>query len=114
PSPKAVAAFKETAGELERYPDGGATRLRTAIAARYGLNAARIVCGSGSDELLQLVAHAYLGPGDEAIYTEHGFLVYPIAIKAKGATAVVAPESDLHADVDAILERVTAKTRLVF
>ena len=88
--------------------------MREAIAARYGLNAARIVCGAGSDELLQLIAHAYLGPGDEAVYSQHGFLVYPIAIEANGATAVVAPERDLHADVDAMLACVTAKTRIVF
>jgi len=114
PSPKAIAAFSAAAKTLALYPDGAANDLREAIAQRYGLNAARIVCGSGSDELLQLIAHAYLGPGDEAIYTEHGFLVYPIAIKANGATAVVAPERDFHADVDAILARVTPRTRIVF
>lgn len=114
PSPKAVAAFKETAGELERYPDGGATRLRAAIAARYGLNAARIVCGAGSDELLGLIAHAYLGPGDEAIITEHGFLLYRIIVLANGATPVVAPETDLHTDIAQILARVTERTRVVF
>ncbi len=114
PSPRAIEAFAAAARTLALYPDGAANDLREAIAQRYGLNAARIVCGSGSDELLQLIAHAYLGPGDEAIYTEHGFLVYPIAIKANGATAVVAPERDFHADVDAILSRVTSKTRVVF
>ncbi len=113
-SPKAIAAFKAAADSLERYPDGQATALRGAIARRYGLDAARIVCGSGSDELLALLAHAYLGPGDEAIYTEHGFLVYRIAILANGATPVVAPERDLKTDVDAILARVTPRTRMVF
>ena len=114
PSPKAVAAFKETAGELERYPDGGATRLRAAIAARYGLNAARIVCGAGSDELLGLLAHAYLGPGDEAIFTEHGFLLYRIIVLANGARPVVAPETDLRTDIAQILARVTERTKVVF
>lgn len=114
PSPRAIEAFAAAAKTLALYPDGAANDLREAIAQRYGLNAARIVCGSGSDELLQLIAHAYLGPGDEAIYTQHGFLVYPIAIKANGATAVVAPERDFHTDVDAILARVTDKTRVVF
>ncbi|MGZ5889140.1 MAG: histidinol-phosphate transaminase [Hyphomicrobium sp.] len=114
PSPKAVVAFKETAGELERYPDGGATRLRTAIAARYGLNAARIVCGAGSDELLGLLAHAYLGPGDEAIFTEHGFLLYRIIVLANGATPIVAPETDLRTDIAQILARVTERTKVVF
>jgi sugar (pentulose or hexulose) kinase len=104
-SPLAVAAYRKAADSLELYPDGSATELREAIAARYGLKADRIVCGAGSDELLQLLAHAYLGPGDEAIYSQFGFLVYPIAIRAAGGTPVVAPESELTANVDAILER---------
>jgi histidinol-phosphate aminotransferase len=114
PSPKAIAAFKAGADSLERYPDGSATALRQAIARVYGLAPDRIVCGAGSDELLNLLAHAYLGPGEEAIYTEHGFLVYKIAILAAGGTPVVAPERSLHADVDAILDRVTARTKMVF
>ena len=114
PSPNAIAAFKAAASELERYPDGQASLLRNALARRYGLDASRIVCGSGSDELLGLLARGYLGPGDEAIYTEHGFLVYRIAILTNGATPVVAPERDLKTDVDAILARVTPRTRVVF
>jgi histidinol-phosphate aminotransferase len=114
PSPKAIEAFKAAASELERYPDGQATVLRNAIARRYGLDASRIVCGSGSDELLGLLARGYLGPGDEAIYTAHGFLVYRIAILTNGATPVIAPETNLHTDVDAILSRVTPRTRVVF
>ena len=113
-SPKAIEAFRAMADRLEFYPDGAAHDLREALAARHGLNPDRIVCGNGSDELLELLAHAYLGPGDEAIYTEHGFLVYPIAIKANGATPVVAPEKNLTADVDAILERVSGRTKMVF
>ena len=113
-SARAVAAYRNAAETLELYPDGGATALRTAIASRYGLSADNIVCGAGSDELLQLLAHAYLGPGDEAIYSQYGFLVYPIAIQSNGATPVVAPEKDFLADVDAILARVTARTRMVF
>jgi len=113
-SPRAIEAFRAMAERLEYYPDGAAHDLREALAARHGLNPERIVCGNGSDELLELLAHAYLGPGDEAIYTEHGFLVYPIAIKANGATPVVAPEKNLTADVDAILERVSGRTKMVF
>jgi len=114
PSPKAVAAFREVAGELERYPDGAAASLRAAIAARYGLNAARIVCGAGSDEILTMLAHAYLGPGDEAIFTEHGFLLYRIIVLANGATPVVAPETNLRTDIGEILSRVTERTKVVF
>jgi histidinol-phosphate aminotransferase len=114
PSPAAIAAYKAAAGGLERYPDGQATQLREAIARRYGLDASRIVCGSGSDELLGLLARGYLGPRDEAIYTAHGFLVYRIAILTNGAAPVVAPERDLKTDVDAILACVTPRTRMVF
>ncbi len=114
PSPKAIAAFKAEADQLERYPDGGATALRKAIAEQYGLNPDRIVCGSGSDELINLLAHAYLGPGDEAVYTEHGFLMYKIATLSCGATPVPVPEKDYRADVDAILARVSDKTKIVF
>ncbi len=114
PSAAAVDAFKAAAESLERYPDGGATALRRAIGRVHGLNPDRIVCGAGSDELLNLLAHAYLEPGDEAIFTEHGFLVYRIATLGCGATPVVAPEKDLHTDVDAILARVTPRTKIVF
>jgi histidinol-phosphate aminotransferase len=114
PAPTAIEAYRSVADGLERYPDGAATALRQAIAGRYGLNADRIVCGAGSDELLTLLAAAYLGPGDEAIYTQHGFLVYRIAILANGATPVVAPEKDLRTDIGAILKCVTPRTKAVF
>lgn len=114
PSPKAVEAYRDVGQRLHRYPDGGAHDLRRAIAARHGLNPERIVCGAGSDEILQLLSQGYLGPGDEAIHTAHGFLVYPIVIRARGATPVVAEENNLTASVDAILARVSERTRLVF
>ena len=113
-SPKAMAAYAEAAQDLALYPDGSATALREAIAKRHGLRSENIVCGSGSDELLQLLAHAYLGENDEAIYSQYGFLVYPIVIASNGAKAVVAPEQDFRADVGEILSRVTAKTKIVF
>jgi histidinol-phosphate aminotransferase len=114
PSPKAIAAYKAVADSLDRYPDGAATALRTAIARHYGLNPDRIVCGCGSDELINLIAHAYVGPGDEAIYSAHGFLMYKIATLSSGGTPVPIAEKDYRADVDAILARVTPKTKLVF
>lgn len=114
PSPKAVAALQEAAAKLELYPDGTASRLREAIASRYGLDPARIVCGAGSDELLSFLAYAYLAPGDEGIFCEHGFLVYRIAILAAGGVPVVVPERELTADVDAILAAVTPRTRIVY
>jgi len=114
PSPHALAAYKFAAAYLQDYPDGSATRLREAIARAFGLDPDRIVCGAGSDDLLHLLAHAYLVDGDEAIHTTHGFLIYPIVTLGAGATPVVAPETNYTADVDAILGKVTAKTKIVF
>jgi histidinol-phosphate aminotransferase len=114
PSPKAIAAYQAAAAHLHDYPDGQSTALREAIGKSFGLDPARIVCGAGSDELLNLLAHAYLGPGDEAIHTRHGFLVYPIWTLAAGATPVAVPETEYTADVDAILSAVTERTRIVF
>ncbi|MEZ5775630.1 MAG: histidinol-phosphate transaminase [Hyphomicrobiaceae bacterium] len=113
-SAHAIAAYRQTADTLERYPDGTSAPLRRALATAYGLDPERIICGAGSDELLNLIAHAYLEPGTEAIYTEHGFLVYRIATLAAGAVPVVVPERDLKADVDAILSAVNERTRLVW
>lgn len=114
PSPKAVEAFRSLAGKLEFYPDGSSSKLRTAIAGRYGLDPARILCGTGSDELLQLITKAYLGDGDEGVFTEHGFLVYRIAILAAGGKPVVVKEKNYTADADAILAAVTPRTKIVF
>ncbi len=113
-SPAAIAAVKALAGRMEYYPDGASTRLREAIAAAHGLNAANIVCGNGSDELIGLLAQTYLRPGDEAIYTRHGFLVYRNYIQAASAVPVVADEIAERADIDAILKLVTPRTRIVF
>jgi histidinol-phosphate aminotransferase len=114
PSPKAIAAYRACAEHLEDYPDGSAGDLREAIGATFGLDPARIVCGAGSDDLLNLIARAYLADGDEAIHTTHGFLVYPIATMGTGAKPVVAPETDYTANVDAILNAVTLRTKVVF
>jgi histidinol-phosphate aminotransferase len=114
PSPKAIAAYNSIGTHLEDYPDGAASDLREAIGRAFGLDPARIVCGAGSDDLLNLLARAYLSDGDEAIHTTHGFLVYPIATLGTGAKPVVAPEKDYTADVDAILARVTPRTKVVF
>ncbi len=113
-SPKAVAAYKALADELALYPDGAATALRQAIGRVYGLDPARIVCGCGSDELLNLLAHGYAGPGDEVLFTEHGFLVYKIVTLGNGATPVIAPEKDLRTDVDALIARLSPRTKIVF
>ncbi len=113
-SPKAIEAYGQVAGALELYPDGAASALREAIGRVYGLDADRLVCGNGSDDLLHLLTMAYVGPGDEGLYSQYGFLVYPIAITAAGGKCVVAPEKDFRTDVDAMLAAVTAKTKIVF
>jgi histidinol-phosphate aminotransferase len=114
PSPRAVDAIRAAAAEVHRYPDGGCEGLREALGRRFALDPARIVCGAGSDELIGLLARSYCGPGDEVLYTEHGFLMYPIAARTAGATPVAVPERNLRADVDALTAAVTDRTRILF
>jgi histidinol-phosphate aminotransferase len=114
PSPRAIAAYQAAAGEIHRYPDGGSSALRAALGRLHGIAPERIVCGTGSDELISLLAHAYAGPGCEILYSRHGFLMYPIAAQAAGAKPVAVPERDLTTDVDAVLARVNERTRIVF
>lgn len=114
PSPRAVAAYRAGAENIHRYPDGGSVELRKAIGARHGLNADRIVCGAGSDELLGLLARAYAGPGDEVLFGEHAFTMYPLFALSVGATPVKAPETDFTVTVDALLGKMSARTRIVY
>ena len=100
--------------DLATYPDPGATKLRQAIAAVHGLDPARVIYGTGSDELLHIAASAYAGPGDEVLYVRYGFSVYDIAARRVGATPVIAPDSDYATDVDALLACVTERTKVVF
>jgi histidinol-phosphate aminotransferase len=114
PSPRAIIALQAAAPEAHRYPDGGADRLRRSIGARFDLDPERIVCGAGSDELIQLLMRAYAGPGDEVLYSAHGFLMYKLSALGAGATPVAAPERALTADVEALLARLSSRTRMVF
>ncbi|MDX8499452.1 histidinol-phosphate transaminase [Mesorhizobium sp. VK4C] len=114
PSPKAIEAARDVASRLDVYPDGSARRLREAIGDVHGLNPANIVCSNGSDEILGLLAQTYLAPGDEAVFTEHAFMVYKIYIQAAGAKPVAVKETDERADIDAMLAAVTPATRIVF
>lgn len=113
-SPAARAAFVAASGELHRYPDTGHAALRRAIGQVHGLDPERIICGAGSDEVLQFVAQAFAGAGDEVITTEHGFSMYPILARMVGAVPVTVRESDRRIDPGAILAAVTARTRIVF
>lgn len=110
----AIEAAQRVLERPELYPDGQSMALREAIGAAHGLNPANIMCTNGSDEALGLLAQTYLLPGDEGIFTEHGFLVYRIYIQAAGAVPVVVRETEERADVDAILAAVTARTCIVF
>lgn len=114
PSSDAIEAAKSMTDQLHRYPDGGAAELCETLATQYDLEASRIICGNGSDELLSLVMLAYAGPGDEVLISEHGFLMYEIYARACGATPVKAPEKDRTSDVDALLAAVTEKTKILF
>lgn len=112
-SPAALEALGD-AGNPQYYPDPGATALREAIGALHGVDPARIVCGTGSDELLNLAAQAFAGQGDEVLFSRFSFAVYDIAAKRCGATPVVVTDKDYTADVDALLAAVTANTRVLF
>ena len=113
-SPLAVAAVEAAAKTLHRYPDGDSAHLRQALAAHHGLDPDRIICANGSDELISLLTLAYAGPGDEIIYSRHGFLMYPLSAMACGAIPIAAAETDYVANVDNILAKVTSRTKIVF
>jgi histidinol-phosphate aminotransferase len=114
PSDKAKEAFGRTVHSLHRYPSTDHADLRTAIAEVHRLDAARIICGAGSGEILASLCQAYAGPRDEVVFTEHSFLMYPIYSKAVGATAVEVPERERTVDIDAILAACNRRTRLVY
>lgn len=113
PSPTAVEAIRAAAASVHRYPSTDHAALRAAIAEVHGLDPDRIICGVGSDEVLQFVTQAFSGPGDEIIHTEHGFSMYPILAHMAGARPVRVPEAGRVVDPEAILDAVTDRTRLV-
>ena len=114
PSPQAISTYREVAEKMFRYPETDSGTLRGALGRHWALDPGGIVCGNGSDELLTLLTLAYAGPGDEVLFAEHSFAVYEIVSRFAGATPVSAPEKNLKVDVDALLERVSKKTRIVF
>ncbi|SFR10224.1 histidinol-phosphate transaminase [Poseidonocella sedimentorum] len=114
PSPSARAAYAAAAETLHRYPGTTHEALRAAIGEVQGVDPDRVICGVGSDEVLQFICQAYAGPGDEVIHTEHGFSMYPILARAVGATPVCVAERERVVDVDAIVAACSARTRIVF
>ena len=114
PSPEAISAYNNTGGDLHLYPDGSSSALRDKIASLHSLDASRIVCGAGSDEILQLLTRAYTGPENNIIQSDHGFLVYALAAKSCGAEVRFAPEKGLTADIEAMAALADDKTTLCF
>jgi histidinol-phosphate aminotransferase len=114
PGKKALAAIQSTLSDLALYPDGNGFDLKFALAEKYAVAMNQITLGNGSNEILELVARAFLTPDLEVIFSQHAFAVYPLVTQAVGATAVVAPALNYGHDLDAMLQRVTDKTRLVF
>jgi histidinol-phosphate aminotransferase len=114
PSPLAVQAMQDAAAGMHRYPSSDHSALRTAIGEVHGLDPARVICGAGSDEIITFLCQCFAGPGDEVLYTEHGFAMYRICALAAGATPVEVKERERVTDVDALLAGCTDRTRLVF
>ncbi|HYA47718.1 MAG TPA: histidinol-phosphate transaminase [Burkholderiales bacterium] len=113
-SPKAKTAIKRALAELGRYPDGNAFDLKAALARRFGVPDECIVIGNGSNDLLEMVAAAFLAPGRSAVYSQHAFAVYPLATQARGARSIVAPAKNYGHDLRAMLAAIAPDTRVMF
>ncbi len=114
PGPAVRAAIAAAVEDLCRYPDGNGFALKSALAARFGVGADRIVLGNGSNDVLELVTQAFLRPGDSAVYSCHAFAVYPLAVQARGAAGIEVPARDFGHDLPAMRAAITAATRVVF
>lgn len=114
PSPKAVAAIRACLDKLHRYPDGSCHYLAQALAAKLAVAPAQLVFGNGSNEIIGLLAAAFLGPGDEVVSSHPTFLVYQSVVQAAGGINRVAPLAEMRHDLDAILDAITPRTRLIF
>ncbi|CAO3418843.1 pyridoxal phosphate-dependent aminotransferase [Azospirillum doebereinerae] len=114
PSPAALAAYRNAASHIHRYPDWGQDALRHAIARRHSVDANHVVCTAGSEELIHLVTQAFAGPGDEVLCHEHGYRGFLKAVRASGATAAIAAERDMVVDVQAMIDRANERTKICF
>jgi histidinol-phosphate aminotransferase len=114
PSPKARAAIAAAAAEVTRYPDGNGFALKKALAARFSVRQNQLVLGNGSNDVLELATQALLRPGDQAVYAQHAFAVYPLATQARGASGIEVPAKDFAHDLAAMARAITARTRIVF
>lgn len=113
-SPKAMAVLADAAATLHRYPDGGAYRLRAALADRYKLSSDHVILGNGSDEILGLLARAFLSPGDEAVMADQTFVIYKMEVTAAHGKPVVVPLKQWRHDLQTMADAITARTRLIF
>ncbi len=113
PSTDAMQAIRDSAGQVHLYPSTDHAALRRAIAEVHGLDPDRIICGVGSDEVLQFVTQAFAGPGDQILHTAHGFSMYPILARMAGAAPICVPETDRMVDVDTVIDAITDKTRVI-
>jgi len=109
-----IKLLKKNPFSISRYPDGSANELRYELSKKFKININNVICGNGSDEILSLFAHCFSGPGDEVIYSKHGFLVYPIAIKAAGSTPISVAEKNYKADVNNIIKKASKKTKICY
>ncbi|MGH1449965.1 MAG: histidinol-phosphate transaminase [Pseudomonadaceae bacterium] len=114
PSPMAIAAIESVLPDMTRYPDGNGFALKQALADRLAVSPSMITLGNGSNDILELITRAFVGPQHEVVFSEHAFAVYPIVTQAVGARAVVVPAKDWGHDLDAMADAITADTRLVF
>ena len=114
PSPKVIAAITAAAAEVTRYPDGNALALKAVLSQRLGVDAAQIVLGNGSNDILELATQAYLSPGDETVYAQHAFAVYPLATKARGAVGIEVAALNFGHDLPRMRAAITPRTRIVF
>ena len=112
--PRTRAAIEAALGDIARYPDGNGFELKSALAKRYGVEMSQIVLGNGSNDVLELVSLAFLGPGRAAVYSKHAFAVYPLATQARGARSIVVPARDFGHDVEAMADAVDEETRVVW
>jgi histidinol-phosphate aminotransferase len=113
-SPEAISSYNNHKNKLSYYADGNCLSLRKAIASKHNINADNIVCGAGSDEIISLLVQSFAGEGDEIIYSNHGFLMYPISAQKFGAKAISAPETNLTANIDNILNIISDRTKMIF
>lgn len=114
PSPLAIAEMKRHVGQAHVYPESSAPELREALAARYGVSSDSVILGNGSDEIMQLAAHVFVGPGDEAVMAANAFSMYRIVVEAFAGIPVRVPLVDYRSDLKGMAAAVTKRTRLVF